>query len=477
MRVAIWWIRRDLRLSDNPALEAALANADLVIPLFVLDPSLLRSEFVGEKRLAFLFAALHALDRDLTERGSRLIVRQGNPFDELRAAVAHHSVESIWAEEDYSPYARRRDASVQQELPIRMVGSPAIQPPGSVLKSDGTPYKVFTPFSRAWKDLSLADPVELSDPPARVPLPEGLRGDEIPQPPRIDSPIPFPAGEEEAERRLTAFTRGNDAPIYSYALQRDRMGASGTSVLSPYLRFGMLSGRRAAVAAWKAIEDAPAAEARRGAEAWLNELIWRDFYLHILHHYPHARTRAFRGEYTAIPWNNDENEFESWCAGRTGYPIVDAGMRQLAQTGWMHNRARMIVASFLVKDLLINWQWGERWFMQQLVDGDPASNNGGWQWVAGTGTDAAPYFRIFNPVSQSRKHDPDGEYVRRWVPELRNVPKAFIHEPWRMPEEVQEEADCIIGRDYPEPLIDHAEARKQTLDAYAFARDAHGAGS
>jgi deoxyribodipyrimidine photo-lyase len=262
------------------------------------------------------------------------------------------------------------------------------------------------------------------------------------------------------------FADGEASPIYAYGETRNQLDAKGTSRLSPYLRFGMLSARQAAVTAYAAVEAAPDGAARRSAETWLNGLIWREFYVNILYHFPHVRGQSFRAELNDIPWENDEEDFAAWCAGRTGYPAVDAGMRQLSESGWMHNRARMITASFLVKDLLIDWRWGERWFMRHLVDGDPAANNGGWQWTAGTGTDAAPYFRVFNPVLQSKKHDPDGVYIRRWLHELQNVPSEFIHEPWRMPPEVQHSSGCIIGQDYPHPMVDHAQARQRALAVY-----------
>ena len=226
------------------------------------------------------------------------------------------------------------------------------------------------------------------------------------------------------------------------------------------------------VTAVAAMEQAHTEEARSGAETWLSELIWREFYIHILYHFPHVLQGSFRPEYDSIAWRNREDEFEAWCNGRTGYPIVDAAMRQLTASGWMHNRARMIVASFLVKDLLIDWRWGEKFFMQHLVDGDPAANNGGWQWTAGTGTDAAPYFRIFNPTAQAKKFDPQGAYIRRWLPELADVPNDFIHEPWTMPTLVQKSAGCTIGKEYPAPIVNHKEAREWTLAAYQAAREA-----
>jgi deoxyribodipyrimidine photo-lyase len=252
--------------------------------------------------------------------------------------------------------------------------------------------------------------------------------------------------------------------MYEYASGRDRQDMEGTSKLSPYLRFGMLSPKQAVTMALRAMQTAPDAVSQKGAEIWLNELIWREFYLHILYHFPLVRRKNFRMQH--VGWVNNEADFAAWCAGRTGYPVVDAAMRQLVESGWMHNRSRMIVASFLTKDLLIDWRWGERFFMQHLIDGDPAANNGGWQWTAGTGTDAVPYFRIFNPITQSLKHDPDGAYIRRWVPELSGVPTEYIHEPWKMPADVQRGSGCVIGVDYPPPIVDHAAVKERTLRAY-----------
>jgi deoxyribodipyrimidine photo-lyase len=471
MKTALWWIRRDVRLSDNQALAAALVHADRVIPVFVLDPTLLDSPYVGPKRVAFLLGGLRQLDEDLRTRGSRLIVRRGDPQDELAALLADSGADAIFAEEDFSPYARQRDAGVAGSLPLHLVGGPIVHPPGSVLKADGTPYTVFTPFSRRWKALPAPQAGALLPAPDRIPTPPEVGGLAIPTEPALPAAVPFPLGEREAQRRLRVFVEGEDPPIYRYAALRDHLDVKGTSHLSPYLRFGMLSARQAVVTALDAIAKAPDAKARAGAEMWLNELIWREFYVHILYHFPDVLQQSFRANLRDIAWQNDEGAFAAWCQGRTGYPVVDAAMRQLAQTGWMHNRARMIVASFLVKDLLTDWRWGERYFMQHLVDGDPAANNGGWQWTAGTGTDAAPTFRVFNPTSQGVKHDPQGAYVRRWVQELARVPDRFIHEPWKMPPDVQRSAGCVIGQDYPAPIVDHAWARERALAAYRQARE------
>jgi deoxyribodipyrimidine photo-lyase len=470
MSTAIWWARRDLRLADNQALDGAMVRADCVIPAFVLDPVLLDAPDAGEKRVAFLLGGLRALDADLRARGSRLIVRQGDPAQELAALAAESGAEAIFAEADDWPYARQRDARVAATLPLELVGGLTVHPSGAVLKADGTPYTVFTPFSRRWKGLPLPDAGALLPAPERISTPSDVSSLPIPEAPALPSAVPFPPGEAEARRRLAAFVEGEDAPVYRYAAMRDRMDVDGTSRLSPYLRFGALSARQAVAAAQAAVEAAPDADARKGAGTWLNELIWREFYQAILYYFPGVLEESFRANLRVIRWENDEMAFAAWREGRTGYPVVDAAMRQLIRTGWMHNRARMIVASFLTKDLLIDWRWGEGAFMQHLVDGDPAANNGGWQWTAGTGTDAAPYFRIFNPVLQGKKHDPEGAYVRRWVEELARVPDAFIHEPWKMPPQVQASSGCVIGRDYPAPIVDHAWARERTLAAYAQAR-------
>ncbi len=461
----VWWVRRDLRLHDNRAIAAALAAAETVIPLFVLDPHILNSATHRDahRRQAFLFGGLGQLAADLRALGSRLIIRSGPPLDVLAALLAETKAAAIFATEDYSPYARRRDSLVARRLPLSLLDGLTVLHPSAVVKADGSPYTVFTPFSRRWKTLSASGAGALVRAPTRLSPPPEVDSEALPPAPAA---LPFAPGEAPALEALRAFTRSRRAPIYNYAAGRNRLDEAGTSTLSPYLRFGMLSAREAAAAARQAIESAPNAQARRGAEAWLNELIWREFYCAILFHFPHVLRHAFRPQWRHVAWLNDEGAFAAWRQGQTGYPVVDAAMRQLAETGWMHNRARMIVASFLVKDLLIDWRWGEQWFMQQLIDGDPAANNGGWQWTAGVGTDAAPYFRVFNPILQSRKFDPQGNFARAWIPELRRVPDKYIHEPWKMPDAVQAEAGCRVGLDYPSPLIDHAFARRRALDAY-----------
>ena len=449
---------------DNQALFAALEAAEQVIPVFILDPILTRSPYKSEKRQAFLLANLGKLDAGLRTAGSQLIIREGNPGMVLAELLLEFQAQIIFAEPDYSPYARQRDQKITDTLPILWVGSPSFRPPGSVLRADGGAYTVFTPFSKAWKSLPLPSTSEVLPKPKKIPSPSGLTEHQPTALTDISDLTLFPPGEEEAQRRLNKFCYSDAAKIESYSDLRNRLDLEGTSKLSPYLRFGVISARQAVVAALEALEAAPDQLSRKSAETWLNELIWREFYIHILYHFPQVRAENFR--LANIAWRNNPKEFEAWCTGCTGYPGVDAAMRELVRTGWMHNRARMIVASFLTKDLLIDWRWGEKFFMQHLVDGDPAANNGGWQWTAGTGTDAAPYFRVFNPVTQSKKYDPDGIAIRRWLPELKNVPTEFIHEPWDMSQVQQQAYGCILGKDYPAAMIDHNWARQRVLQVY-----------
>jgi deoxyribodipyrimidine photo-lyase len=445
----IWWIRRDLRLKDNPALRAAI-EADSVIPTYILDPAFSNS---SPRRRDFLYEGLHALDRDLRTRGSYLVVRKGSPVEVLTKLVHQTNAEAIFAEEDFTPYARHRDAEIERHLPLHLVHGQTVHHPNAVHKSEGKPYTVFTPFSKAWK-ARLPSPINLIPAPDRIGSPTGILGEALPS--FKVSPC-FPAGEEEALVRLEEFLHQR---IYSYGRDRDRMDLNGTSSLSPYIHFGMLGLRQAVSAAQQAIVAAKGETSKKSAEVWLNELIWREFYVQILYHFPYVSKRAFKPSLANIAWRNDESEFEAWKEGRTGVPIVDAAMRQLREIGWMHNRARMIVASYLVKDLLIDWRWGEAYFMEQLIDGDQAANNGGWQWTAGTGTDAAPYFRIFNPILQSAKFDPHGEYIRRWVPELKGLGSKDIDAPW-------EHGIKVSG--YPaKPIVERNKDR--TLLAYQLSR-------
>lgn len=470
MKTSIWWIRRDLRITDNQALFAAQNNSDQVIPVFILDQFLWNSPYVGEKRINFLLNGLRSLDQDLRKIGSRLIVQSGDPVQSLQKLFKETSADCIYAEEDFSQYARRRDKKIQQMLPLKLTNGLTAYHPMEMIKKDGTPYTIYSPFMRYWKSRPRPKASQVIPAPTQINSPARLTSTPIPDNSETYSGIPYLAGEQRAQEQLSNFVEGTNPAIFNYAESRDRPDLNNTSGLSPYLRFGMVSTRQAVVTAFACIDEAVGNEAQKSAEVWLNELIWREFYFSILYHFPFVAKQSFRSNLRNIQWANNEEDFTAWTEGKTGFPFVDAGMRQLKKIGWMHNRTRMVVASFLTKNLLIDWRWGERWFMEHLIDGDPASNNGGWQWTAGTGTDAAPYFRIFNPISQSKRFDPDGKYIRQWLPELRNVPDDFIHEPWIMPYSLQSKIGCHIGIEYPAPIIELAWSRQRALEIYGAAK-------
>lgn len=405
---AILWLRRDLRVEDHPALTAA-AEEGPVVPVFVRDPALGRSRRLDASLAAFAEATDGAL-----------VVRTGDPVEVVPALAAEVGARRVHVTEEFTPYARRRDAAVAERVPLVATGTPYAVRPGTLLTGAGTPYQVFTPFARAWRERVVEPP---------LPRPTGVRWRTA-------------VGEELAKERLRTFCEE------AYPEARDRPDLDGTSRLSEHLRHGEIHPRTVL--------------AGTNEPTFVTELIWREFYADVLWHRPDSAwgdLRTLDMEYDA-----DDELVEAWRQGRTGYPFVDAGMRQLLATGWMHNRLRMVTASFLVKDLHVRWQIGARHFLAHLGDGDLASNNHGWQWVAGTGTDAAPYFRIFNPVTQGLRFDPDGDYVRRWVPELDHLPGRAAHEPW----------DQRYGYEtgYPERIVDHDEERREALERYGRARSA-----
>jgi len=452
MKTIIWWIRRDLRLHDNPALDHALMHGDLVIPLFILDPHLLSHPH--SNRDLFLFNALQSLDKNLRAKGSRLIIRNGKPLELLREVLQKSNAHLITAEADHSPYAKKRDDQIGHTLPLVTLTGLTVHPPQVVRKADGSPYTVYTPYAKVWKSLPLPGK-PLGSLKALPAAPDQIKTDALPLSKKFDA---FPADEHSARNRIDQFL---ESSIFSYKERRNFFADNATARISPYLKFGLLSIREIFHRVQSIQDHLENQVSRASCETWRNELIWREFYYSILANFPQVTRYSFRENLRSIRWLDDRKGLQAWQKGLTGYPVVDAAMRQLSEIGWMHNRARMITASFLTKDLLIDWREGESWFMRHLIDGDIASNNGGWQWTAGTGTDAAPYFRIFNPILQSKKFDPDGDYIRQWVPELAHLDNNMIHMPWKFPD---------LRLDYPPPIIDHKFARERTLSAYQSAK-------
>lgn len=458
---ALLWLTRDLRVHDHPALRAALDRCERVVPVFCFDDRLLGGRHASGPRTQFLLECLADLDERLD---GLLVVRRGAPERELPALARQAGARELHFSADAGPFARRRIERVVRAVKLPWFAHPglhAVEDLDALRTQAGGPYTVFSPFHRTWLQAPrrevLERPRALGSLPSRVRkgrLPTlaalGLE-QEVAEPPR--------GGETAARERLSRFLRSG---VAGYAGAHDALGRDGTSRLSPYLHLGCLSPRE--------VEQRLPRGA--GPEAFRRQLCWRDFYHHVLLHFPRNARSEFQERYRgAIRWSYAERRFEAWCEGRTGFPLVDAGMRQLRREGWMHNRARLVVGSFLTKDLGIDWRWGERHFMRLLVDGDEANNNGNWQWIASVGVDPQPAFRrIYNPARHLERYDPDGAYVRRHVPELRDVPGRYLAEPWTMPEDVQRECGCVIGRDYPEPIVDHAEARRAALDRYARAR-------
>jgi deoxyribodipyrimidine photo-lyase len=444
--VIVVWFRRDLRLGDHPALAEAAARGP-VVPAFVLDPALLGR---APRRDGWIAATLAALDADLRARGARLVVRRGEPAAELVRLAGQAGATAIWWNRDTTPYARARDTAVAAAargvgLESREFEDAALTRPDDVVPARGGFYTVFTPYHRAW--LAQAGG-RLLLAPARLTTAAAL--ETLPIPATGAAGLP-PAGEQAAGAALQTFVRSG---LAGYAAARDRLDLDATSRLSPYLRVGALSPRQVHAAIASAAARAPALATP--AAGFIRQLAWREFFTQILWHAPVTRRAPLRPPRTPVRWRRAPAALQAWQEGRTGYPVVDAGMRQLAATGWLPNRARMIVASFLVKHLLLDWREGDRWFMRQLLDGDPALNGGNWQWVASVGADALPAFRIFNPVTQGRRFDPDGDYVRRWVPELAAIAAAHVHAPW--------EVGGAPG--YPPPIVEHVEARRRALAAF-----------
>jgi deoxyribodipyrimidine photo-lyase len=445
---ALLWLTRDLRVHDHPALRTALDRCERVVPVFCFDDRLLRGRHASGPRTQFLLECLADLDERL---GRSLVFRRGAPERELPALAREVGARELHFSADSGPFARRRIERVRRAVDLPAFGHPglhAVDDLDALRTQAGTPYTVFSPFHRRWLEAPRREVI--GRPRA---LPSGVRSDRLPS--LADLGLsqavaePMPGGETAARERLSAFLRRVD----DYGER--------TSRLSPYIHFGCLSVREI--------------EARlprgAGADAFRRQLCWRDFFHQVLLHFPRNARSEFQARYRGLAWSRAEKRFEAWCEGGTGFPFVDAGMRQLRREGWMPNRVRLVVGSFLTKDLGIDWRWGERWFMRLLLDGDTANNNGNWQWIASVGVDPQPAFRrIYNPARHQERYDPDGSYVRRYVPELHDVPDRYLAEPWTMPLEIQRDCGCVIGRHYPEPIVDHAEARRAALARYGAAR-------
>ncbi|MCH7228200.1 cryptochrome/photolyase family protein [Haloferula sp. A504] len=469
MGPAIHWFRRDLRVLDNTALLRASMAHDAVVPCYLLSSWKEKHAWTGPKRQHFLCGCLRSLDANLRTLGGRLILRTGGPIERLRELVEETGATAIHFNRDPDPHGKeveRRLAEKCAEWGIECHGwhDVTLHTPQQVLTKAGEPYRVYTPYSNNWLSLDKDPPLPR---PKDLGTPRNLRSEDLPDVSHWGLPEPDARLVEPGERAaLDRLKTAVDERLARYAERRDSPSVAGTSRLSQDLRFGLLSVRTI----FRRVEEARKAtrspDTRQGLDTFVKELAWREFYMAILHHFPNVLEEEFNPDWRDLPWDEPGEKFEAWKEGRTGFPIVDAGMRELLNTGFMHNRVRMITAMFLTKDLHLDWRLGESFFMQHLLDGEIASNNGGWQWSAGTGADAAPYFRIQNPWSQSKRHDPKGDYIRHWVPELADVPANALHE---APENGRPIAD-----DYPLPCLDHKAERERTLAIFKKHRSESG---
>jgi deoxyribodipyrimidine photo-lyase len=465
---AIVWFRRDLRLDDNPALDAASRSGAPLCPVFILDPD----EMPGAASLWWLHHSLASLSSALGKLGAPLVLRRGRPAEILPRLAEETGAAAIFWNRCYEPQAVARDKALKSVLAdngieVSSFNGSLLAEPWQVKTGSGDPYKVFTPFWRALSQLSfdapIAAPKRLAAAASSVPSDALEDWNLLPVKPDWAGGLreTWQPGEEGARDRLSTFV---DGAMSAYRDARDLPDREGTSRISPHLHWGEVSPRRI----WHVARAAAEAQAGNSAtaEPFLREVGWRDFAFHLIFNWPAMVSENWKGEFDAFPWATDDAAFLAWTRGMTGYPLVDAGMRELWQTGWMHNRVRMVAASFLIKHLMIDWRRGAEWFEDTLVDADLAVNRASWQWVAGSGADAAPYFRIFNPVLQGEKFDPAGDYVRRYVPELAGLDARYIHRPWEAPSDVLAKAGIDLGESYPRPIVDHAEARARALAAY-----------
>ena len=473
MLATIVWFRQDLRVQDNPALTAAVSRGGSVVPVYILDEAGEGRWPLGGASRWWLHHSLSALDASLRERGSRLVLSRGESGVVLRGLTKSTGATAVYWNRRYEPTVIARDKALKAGLAeagveAKSFNAALLFEPHTVQNKAGGPFQVFTPYWKHCQTLTVEAPVKLPAGSITSPAewPKSLAVDELVLLPALKWDAGFAArwqpGEEGALKRLRRFISGAMA---GYAEQRNRPDIDGTSALSPHLHFGDIGPRQIWAAVRAMSKDSGVFPVNRGAQVFLAEVGWREFAHHLLYHFPSTPEQPLRTDFAAFPWRKDAKQLRAWQQGLTGYPIVDAGMRQLWANGWMHNRVRMIVASFLVKHLRISWQDGAGWFWDTLVDADLASNTLGWQWSAGCGADAAPYFRIFNPILQGGKFDAEGAYVRRWVPELAKLPVEFIHQPWEAPMDVLAGAGLTLGRNYPHPIVDHGEARVAALAA------------
>jgi deoxyribodipyrimidine photo-lyase len=470
----IVWFRNDLRTADNRALAAAVQRKEPVLPVFIWAPQEQGDWPLGTSSRWWLRRSLAALAAELTCMGSKLIVRTGRTVEILAELAEETAADVVYFSREYDAHSVQLETAVAAELGksgviLRGLNNSLLMEPWELQNSSGSAFRVFTPYwKRAITHLEAVENEPIEKPATIDGAAQHIRSLAIDSLElsleketvrRLESSGWSP-GETSASEKLHEFV---SEKVHSYAADRDRLDVSPSSVLAPHLRFGEISPRQI----WRAVKEGGAAATRNSVSdsAFLRQLIWREFAYHLLYHFPESTSLPLQSKFDSSIWHDDAELFNVWKEGRTGYPIVDAGMRQLRQTGWISNRMRMVVASFLVKDLLIPWQRGAHWFWETLVDADLANNTFGWQWVSGCGADAAPFFRIFNPVTQGQKFDPTGEYTRRWVPELRKLPASSIHQPWKVSASVLEEAGVLLRTDYPAPIIDHDFARRRALEA------------
>lgn len=473
MTATIVWFRQDLRLQDNPAVAAARQRGGAILPVYIMDEAGEGGWPAGGASRWWLHHSLAALDASLRTRGSRLLLAKGESGGALRHLLKTTGATAVYWNRRFEPAAIARDKAIKTELgaigvEVKSFNAAQLFEPHTVRNKSGGPFQVFTPYWRHCLALPVDAPGKLpaGELPAPAKWPASLTLEQLGFLPRIKWDTGLAAawqpGEAAAMKRLKKFVA---SAMAEYADRRNRPDTDGTSALSPHLHFGEIGPRQIWAAVAAVSRESGVFPANRGAQVFLSEVGWREFACHLLYHFPQTPAEPLRQDFAAFPWRKDAGQLRAWQTGRTGYPIVDAGMRQLWQTGWMHNRVRMIVASFLVKHLRLSWREGAAWFWDTLVDADLASNTLGWQWSAGCGADAAPYFRIFNPFLQGAKFDANGDYVRRWVPELAQMPAGFIHQPWEAPMDVLAGAGVQLGRDFPLPIVDHGEARAAALAA------------